>query len=345
MNTIFVRSPFFITVNEAGQVGSKIELYIWNNPDTIPLTPTYTLSKYIVSPTQTENIYNISNYCAEYIKPIYPFDDEFLPKPENGNNYCNVLIKRYWSDSRDKYNLIEPSIQYIAVEGYTNYLGGYNQLSTLPVVPLFNPNIKLNLIEGQEVYINALFDVYGASYTWTTGVTEYEFEVLDYPAVIKLPIAFDPLNPFCQITGNDTNIIINLAEICEVKYTPVICSFINRFGGWSFINFFKAQTNSIEVKGSEYNLLSKNLDYNVHQGQSKALNTNGIQKVKLNTGWIAENYSELIQDLLLSETVLLDNKPAKVSTKSTNLKTSLRDKNINYEIDFEYAFNLINNAI
>jgi hypothetical protein len=53
----------------------------------------------------------------------------------------------------------------------------------------------------------------------------------------------------------------------------------------------------------------------------------------------------LIQDLLLSETVLLDGKPVEVKTQATTLKTSLQDKNINYEIEFDYAFNLINNVI
>lgn len=342
MNTIFVRSPFFITVNEAGQVGSKVELYIWNNPDIIPTEPTYTLSKYIVSPTQTENIYNISNYCAEFIKPIYPDIIPSTLENEDFNNYCFVTVKTYFEESRGKYELVSTT-EYVALEGYTNYLNGYNQTTDADVVLLFNPDIKLDLIEGQQIYINALFNV--GSYNWETGGLTTEFDVLDYPKVMKLPLIYNSSYPFNILNYSENTTTINLAEICEVKYTPVVCSFFNRFGGWSFINFFKAQTNSIEVKNTEYNLLSENIDYNIHQGQSKTLNTNGVQKIKLNTGWVAENYSELIQDLLLSETVLLDNKPVKVSTKSTNLKTSLRDKNINYEIDFEFAYNLINNAI
>lgn len=341
MNTIFVRSPFFITVDEVGQVGSKVELYIWNNPDTIPLTPTYTLSKYIASATQTANNYNISNYCREYINNVYPNYNPSTLENEDFNLYCNVTVKRYKLVD-GTYTLLN-TIDYIAVEGYTNYVNGYNQTTDSDVVLLFNSDIKLDLIEGQSIYINALFNV--GSYNWETGALTTEFDVLDYPKVIKLPLIYNSSYPFNILNYGENTTTINLAEICEVKYTPVVCSFFNRFGGWSFINFFKAQTNSIEVKGSEYNLLSENINYNIHQGQSKALNTNGIQKVKLNTGWIAENYSELIQDLLLSETVLLDNKPAKVMTKSTNLKTSLRDKNINYEIDFEFAYNLINNAI
>jgi len=74
----------------------------------------------------------------------------------------------------------------------------------------------------------------------------------------------------------------------------------------------------------------------VLQGQKQRFNFQGKQKIKCNTGWVDENYSELIQDLLLSQVVLLDNKPAIVKSQSFDIKTNLKDKNINYEIEFEY---------
>jgi len=48
---------------------------------------------------------------------------------------------------------------------------------------------------------------------------------------------------------------------------------------------------------------------------------------------------------MLSEVVLLDNKPVTLKTNQTSLKTTIQDKNINYTIDFEYAYNLLNNVI
>ena len=131
----------------------------------------------------------------------------------------------------------------------------------------------------------------------------------------------------------------------ECKYTPVECSYINSFGGWQFLTFFKAQTNAINVKGTDYNLLPDSIDYNIFRGQNKVFNINGSQTVKLNTGWVSENYNELMRDLLLSEVVLLDNKPVKVKTQSLTYKTQLKDKMINFEMDFEYAFDLINNIV
>ena len=69
-----------------------------------------------------------------------------------------------------------------------------------------------------------------------------------------------------------------------------------------------------------------------------------LEKATLKDGK-PENYSSSIQDLLLSETILLNGLPVELKTQSANLKTSLNDKNINYELDFEYSYNLINNVI
>jgi hypothetical protein len=125
----------------------------------------------------------------------------------------------------------------------------------------------------------------------------------------------------------------------------VICSYINRFGGWQFLTFFKTRIDNISTKGTSYNQLQDSINYSVSKGQSKSFNINGKQSIKLSSGFVPENYSDLIQDLLLSETVLLDGLPVEVKTQATTLKTSLIDRNVNYEIDFEYAFNLINNVV
>ena len=111
------------------------------------------------------------------------------------------------------------------------------------------------------------------------------------------------------------------------------------------MTFFKAQTNNIQTKGTEYKLNQSSVNYNPLIGQNKSLNINGQQSVKLNTGWVDENYSNTIKELLLSETILLDNKPVQVKTQTSDLKTSLKDMIINYEIEFIYSYNLLNDVV
>ena len=91
-------------------------------------------------------------------------------------------------------------------------------------------------------------------------------------------------------------------------------------------------------------MLADAVDYNPLRGQRKEFNFDLKQSVKLNTGWVDENTIELLVELMTSETILLDNEPATLKDKSLQKKTRLRDKMINYEMNFEYAFNLINDV-
>jgi hypothetical protein len=58
-------------------------------------------------------------------------------------------------------------------------------------------------------------------------------------------------------------------QLCEPKYTPLTCKFINRFGGWQFLTFFKANSSSIDVTSKDFNMLPSSINYNVLQGQRK----------------------------------------------------------------------------
>lgn len=354
MNIVQVRSPFIIEVNETGQTGSKIELFIWNKGDTEPTVPNYVMSKDIPSASQKANYYNISNFISEFIDNTNAVKTTNVAN-ESNTDWCLFKVKRYYFD--DIYILLD-TISYVGLNGFTEYTDGKQEAIVANSYLLQNQSIINNWKKsGAYGYFNLLVDTTANDYQiiFSNSISEYIYYVPATGNVNLLKVAYtndllsNPNLP-CQIViynvGDDINeFTINTQPIEECKYIPVECTFINSFGGWQFLTFFKAQSNSINVKGSEYNLLPDNIDYNVYKGQSQAFNINGTKSIKLNTGWVAENYNELIHDLLLSETVLLDNKPAKVKNKSFEYKTDLKDKNINFEIEFEYAFNIINDVV
>ena len=145
------------------------------------------------------------------------------------------------------------------------------------------------------------------------------------------------LNEISEITAT------NVEETCEPILEPQLVQFVNRYGGLDFIWFFKMRTDSITTEAKEYKLLQPGLNYDTTIGQNAKYNFNGKQSVRMNTGFVNENYNELIQDLILSEKVWINSIPAIVKSSGTEFKTQIRNKNINYEIEFEYAFDLINN--
>ena len=333
MKKIFVRSPYFIEVDELGQTSAKIEVFLWNKGTTEPTEAIYTFTKQVPSATQTKLSWNISNLAKGFIKPIAPVTIT-VPTEENVNTWCYMRVVSYSDD-------VEIADEtFVCLNGYNAYSVGYNYSNTDVVVPLLNTNINLKTSTGFN-YINVWIEN-ADDYVWE-GNDEYFFTTTS-EGLWKLPYNYDQYR--LSIDGTSEYFFtIQTEQLCEPKYTPITCGFINRFGGWQFITFFKANSQSIDVSSKDFNLLPSSVDYNVLQGQKQRFNFQGKQKIKCNTGWVEENYSELIQDLLLSEIVLLDNKPAIVKSQSFDIKTNLKDKNINYEIEFEYNYGLINDVI
>jgi hypothetical protein len=87
-------------------------------------------------------------------------------------------------------------------------------------------------------------------------------------------------------------------------------------------------------------------DYNLLQGQYKNFNTNGKRIIKANTGWVNENYKQVIEELLLSETIRVGYSgrpfPAVLKTKSIEKFKNINTKTINYQMEFELAYDVIN---
>ena len=340
MKKIFIRSPYFIQVNEANQLGSKVELYLYNKGNAVPILPTYVLSKKAATTTQLENTYNIANYAKEFIKPIAPVSVS-VPTEENVNCWAYCIVKRYTELTLGVYSLLSNET-FVCLNGYTDYTGGYNNDDTTAVLPLVNTNITYYKSNANN-YINVFIETIANDIVWSNG---FESQFFNNTALTlwKLPYYGNSFLDFSPYT-NPRVFNLKAEVLCEPKYTPITCTFINRFGGWQYLTFFKANIQSIETNSKDFNLLPSSVNYNVLQGQKRTFNQQGKQKIKCNTGWVDENYFDLIQDLLMSELVLLDNKPVIVKSTSSDYKTHLKDRNINYEIEFEFNYGLINDVI
>ena len=373
MTIINVRSPFVVSIGDYGgtQKGSRVKLSIYQKGVTPPTSGNgfYSLSKNIVSSTQRETQYNISNYVKEFFNHTYQTPQGSTPLDAPVEDWLFVDVELSWYNG-STYTIISTTT-YVALDGYTNYLNGANQqFGGQQMYILLNDNFERIVNQGNIRTFNLLAEVPNAgNKVDVVYSTIYEGSpyIVTIPAILptdprgiynkKIRFSIDSSTPQFIDNSHDVQIkwyastIVNLGlslqvkVMSECKYDVVECTYINKRGGWEFIPFFKAQTNSISVKNTEYKLTQTALNYNPKIGQTKTMNINGTQTIKLNTGWVDEKYSELITDLLLSETILLDDKPVNVKTQSSELKTYLRNKNINYEVEFEYSYNLINNAL
>lgn len=334
MKKIFVRSPYFVEVDELAQSSVRLEIKLWHKGQSIPSLPRYIITEKVPSASQNKISINVSNYAKDFIKPISP-TVVTSPTEENTNTWCFMQVVSYSND-------VEINDEtFVCLNGYSNYMGGYNQGTTDDIVPLVNNDIKMYM-HNSIPYINVFFKNGLIGILWhDENDNSFDFNTTDF-SLFKLPIIS---NSNWRLDYSPYLFNFKVEQLCEPKYTPITCTFINRYGGWQFLTFFKANTQSIEVKSKDFKMMPNAVAYNPLQGQTKRFNFQGTKKIKCNTGWVDENYSELIQDLLLSEVVLLDNKPAIVKSQNFDIKTHLKDKNINYEIEFEYNYGLINDVI
>jgi hypothetical protein len=115
--------------------------------------------------------------------------------------------------------------------------------------------------------------------------------------------------------------------------------------------FFKKTTESFNVTDETFKrntIDNSTATYNKYAGQQERYNSNATKSISLNTGFINEDSNSSIEELFLSENVWIrygsDTLPIIPKSKSLTLKTSLNDKLANYTVDFEFAFNKINNV-
>jgi hypothetical protein len=352
MANIFTRSPYIIRIAESGQNGSKLELFI-SNTTSFTATPQYTLSKLIPASNNIETLYDISSYIQEFIthSACSTSGDAQVVTPTN--QYANVRVKRYKLVS-STYTLLN-TVDYKAFNGYGYYednvnydlgdygLNGFINHYYLPTQ--YAGKIRINVGANFTVrYTNLVTNVQ------TTLVLGATANVFDIPKVRT-----------ANVNDGNTVEVLNASSVSqegyvffpieECKYTPVIIDFVNRYGAWQREFFFKASNDNFSVENTEYNLMqtfttvSSVTTYNALEGQRKVFNANGKKSIKVNTGWVAEAWKEVLREIMLSERILINDKPAKINSKSTELFKHINTKQINYSLEFEFTYDAINSVI
>ena len=347
MANIFARSPYLIRIAESGQNGSKVELFL--SATTFSGSPQYTLSKLIPASNDVETLYDISPYIREYISFTTPSEPTTsLTNPTNER--VNVRVKRYKLVT-STYTLLDTT-DYKAFDGYTYYEESYN----------FDAG-DYGLEEGNyyywegDGYAGQIRAITGASFT--AKYTSFH----PSPTITSLSISSGTydiarvLNANVSV-GNKLEILNSALAVQktyyfypqdECKYTPVRIDFVNRYGAWQTEYFFKLSNDTFIVENTEYNLLqTDSYNYYFYEGQRKTFNTNGKKSIKVNTGWVAETWNETLKQIMLSNRILiLDGYflPIKINTKSTELFKHINTKQINYSLEFEFAYDVINSVI
>lgn len=210
---------------------------------------------------------------------------------------------------------------------------------------------------------------------WTVesvGTLTLTISTTDQPTELQMDCAISNgtinVERFYNVTAG-TNIIASINDqpvlryeiICEPKYSVIDCLFINKWGCWDSFSFLKKSMKKFSTTSNTYRrsigfvdrgplgLDTPTYSYSLTDHQKVQYNKNGIESITVNTGFVDESFSLLLEEMMLSEKIylIIDDvvEPVVLNTNSVDYKTSVNDKLINYTLDFEFAYNKIQSAI
>ena len=143
--------------------------------------------------------------------------------------------------------------------------------------------------------------------------------------------------------------IIKIETIEECRFKNHKISFVNRWGAVQDLYFFKKSIDKLSTSRESFknSIVTVGGAYNVHKHPNKDFNVKSLKTITLNSGYVSEDYNDLMKELMQSEQVWMqvDNitTPMNVTDATLTFKTSVNDKLVDYKLDLRYAFDTINN--
>ena len=156
-----------------------------------------------------------------------------------------------------------------------------------------------------------------------------------------------------RISNNTGSLeIIKIKTLQECKYEPKKFTFINKFGALQDIYFFKKQENKMDVtkESNNANTLNSFYSYGRSVHTKRDFNIKAKESFTFSSGYLSEEYNEVFKQMMLSEKVWITNVteteeqvlPINVKTSNITYKTSLNDRLVEYTIEFENSYNVLN---
>jgi len=377
------RSPIYLTANYSSLASSitdiTLEIYVWaGSRSSRPSTADYTLFRDVFAGTDVS--FDIAPMVREEIGAVYDTNQtRTSPTGERNNNIVWVQVDydiNYYdkSDPPSVTNVTGSTDIFPASNGYHLFSEGTNfefpsayLNNTSTVYVKDNGYEMMSLFQGKyanEVIENVIYRIGGAT-TYSFDITGYYADVQPEDRILRIPIGELGLNNWLTsdgYTGASSDRPVNQSEWvlelnsqgsvfdtitvikeCEPKYTINTIQYINRYGTWDFIHFYKASQDNFSVSSERFRKSigtssSSGFTYDTTDNIYQQFNTNGKVTTTLNTGWVTEDYREAIKDLMMSEKILLNGLPVNVVTNSVTLQKSINDRTINYTIEVEEAY-------
>tara|TARA_R110000737_G_scaffold5717_3_gene19014 strand:+ start:2596 stop:3774 length:1179 start_codon:yes stop_codon:yes gene_type:complete len=386
---INLRSPYYIKVSQTGLTSVTLSLYIYTgtftaNGSVAAGTLRYSITKKPLG-TNAFVVYEVSELIRDYLE--IEFDGSYdsdvvwinaIPTsngtgsinvtPDNTNGFVGLDGYGYFEQGAN------PALSTTLLQSNRTIFALDDNLFRVPVFVQGTNSVSL-LYKGE---VKSIIDLTSASVDETSEQIRYisanstNSGDIDYDSFVERVLndggtfegstcLDDFLGDFSidlidevYVNSDSGTEVIKIITLEECKYTPIKVTFVNKFGAIQDLIFFKKSTDSTVVKGEEFKSAffdQSTLTYKTYQHQRTQFMVQGNDSITMNTGFINDDYNQVIEELMLSEqvwaTFITDTqelvRPLVPKTKSLTFKTTLNDNLVDYAIDFDIANDKINN--
>jgi len=336
----------------------ELDLYVWSGTETsAPSIPQYEINKSRID-THDNITLEIGELVRDYLE--ISFNDDY-----NSQTKWVRAVVEYFDESDNPYTYNNPQVfTYLATDGYGYFEDGTNPeldrdvlISSNDIYIPENTEGKLPIFAegvGKVIIDSTTTDIINNNGQCRGNDGSYTDDNCKNTAHKILYITVPQNSSIIQVYDTDDTTLlktINVTNICEPKYTPFKVTFVNKLGAFQDLYFFKKTTESTNVTDETFKrntIANSTSTYQTYEGQRQRYNVNSKTSLSMNTGFVKENMNQTIEELFFSENVWIRYEgktlPIIPSTKSLQYKIVFNDKLINYTVDFEFAFDKINNV-
>lgn len=148
---------------------------------------------------------------------------------------------------------------------------------------------------------------------------------------------------YINVAYNSQTIRLDVVEEC--RYTPTMIMFQSKEGVEQILHFFKKRVDKMDVTSEMFQ--ADNGQPSLGNHEFTKFNVNAKSGFTVNSGFVSEDLNESFKRLFLSERIYemqtsTSTIPLNITSTSFEYKTRQNDRLINYQIEFEYAYNEIN---
>jgi hypothetical protein len=328
----------------------EFKVFAWSGTTTIPANPNATIQKFPDQFGSGRAWIDVHKIVQQQLTSDFFTDGTY--KPNIGGGACYVAVKvqgKYTAGSTS----VVTSNTVLATMGYVYTSEGFNASLTGPV---FTDKETFYITEGAEsYYIWYDADVItgitiGATTITPNTVSTSSTKIQGVDLIQLLSAASVSGNTNVTFTTASTSYVFPIVRNCLNRYGNVTAHFLNKWGVYDSYCFNAVSKKTQNVSSEIYEKpiyrqtdLSQAWDYGVQV--MTPFNVNAKTQLTINTNWIPENDNQVIQQMFLSSSIIVDDFSARVTDSAFAEKKRVNDKLIDYTIQLEFNQPLINKIV